>query len=140
MHLNGTANFLKDNTDSFALATGLFIPFFLLFLGYVQLRDIKFYLAWLLLGIGMLLFYFHFKDFAALQMKRGSALRSFKSLLAFLILFQLSRIVLIKITGREYISPSIGGTNDIIENKKPQLPDFIMFGFLFLSIIAVQEI
>jgi hypothetical protein len=73
-------------------------------------------------------------------MNRGSALKSFKSLITFLILFQLSRIIFIKVTGREYITPSIGGTRDIAENGKPQLADFIMFGFLFLSIIAAQEI
>ena len=140
MHLNGTTNFLKDNVDTFALALGLLIPFSLLFLGYVQLRNIKIYIAWLLFGIGMLLFYFYFKNFPQLQMKRGSALNSFKSLLAFLILFQLGRLLLFKVTGREYITPSIGGRSDIIEDKKPQLPDFIMFGFLFLSIIAAQEV
>jgi hypothetical protein len=140
LHLNGTINFLRNNTDEFALALGLFIPLILLFIGYVQLRDIKIYTFWLLLAIVMLLFYFQFKDFESLQMKRGSALRSFKSLLVFLILFQISRQLFIKVTGREYISPSIGGSRDIIENKKPQVPDFIMFGLLFFSIIAGQEI
>lgn len=140
LHLNGTSNFLNDNIDTFALATGLSIPLSLLFLGYIQLRDIKSYITWLLLSIGMILFYFHFRDFTALQMQRGSALKSFKSLFVFLVLFQLSRIVFIKVTGREYVTPSIGGSSDLFENRKPQIPDFIMFLFLFFSIIAAQEI
>jgi hypothetical protein len=140
LHLNETVNFLKESIDTFTLAIGLFIPFSLLFLGYVQLRNNKIYILWLLLGIGMLFFYFHFKDYPQLQMPRGSALKSFKSLFAFLILFQLCRLIFLKVTGREYITPSIGGSNDIIEDKKPQIPDFIMFGFLLLSIIAAQEI
>lgn len=140
LHLNGTTNILEDNIDTFALAVGLLIPFSLLFFCYKQLRDIKFYVVWFILGIGMLLFYYYFKDVASLQMKRGSALRSFKSLFVFLVLFQLSRIIFIKVTGREYVTPAIGGSSDIIENRKPQLSDFVMFVFLFSSIIAAQEI
>jgi hypothetical protein len=73
-------------------------------------------------------------------MKRGSALKSFKSLFVFLVAFQVSRFAFRKSTGREYITPSHGGGSDIIENRNPQLADFIMFAFLFFSILLGQEI
>jgi hypothetical protein len=75
-----------------------------------------------------------------LQMKRGTALNSFKSLLWFLAVFQLSRIFFIKLTGREYVTPSIGGSSDLFEDKKPELADFIMFAILFFTIIAAQGV
>ena len=140
LHLNETIDFMIGWIGNFALFLGLMIPFSLLFFGFVALRDVRVYLLWLLLSIGMLLFYIHFRDFAILQMKRGSALKSFKSLISFLTVFQVGRLICIKVTGREYITPSIGGSSDLIEDKKPQIFDLIMFGILFLSIIAGQEI
>ena len=140
LELVGSISILKNRAGSFALATGLLIPFTLLFLGYIELRRFKTYLIWVLLGITMLAFYFYFKDVPSLQMKRGSALKSFKSLIVFLVAFQVSRFAFRKLTGRDYITPSRGGGSDIIENNNPQLADFIMFAFLFCSIILGQEI
>lgn len=140
LELVGSISILKSRAGSFALATGLLIPFTLHFLGYTELRRFKIYVVWLLLGVAMLAFYFYFKDAPSLQMKRGSALKSFKSLFVFLVAFQVSRLAFRKLTGREYITPSRGGGSDIIENKNPQFADFIMFAFLFCSIILGQEI
>lgn len=99
LELTGSISMLKSRTDSFALTTGLFIPFTLLFLGYTELRKFKTYIVWFLLGTVMLAFYFYFKDAPSIQMKRGSALKSFKSLIVFLIAFQLSRFAFRKLTG-----------------------------------------
>ncbi len=140
MDLTGVTDLLKDAVDTYALSVGLLIPLSLLFLGYVHLRQIKIYLLWLLLSVGMLFFYFQFRDAGVLQMKRGTALNSFKSLFGFLVAFQLSRLLFIKLTGREYITPSIGGSSDLFEGRKPQLADFIMFGLLFFTIIASQGV
>ena len=140
LELAGVVNILKGAADNYALSVGLLIPFALLFLGYVQLREMKIYLIWLSLALGMLLFYFRFRDAGILQMNRGTALNSFKSLLGFLIVFQLSRLIFIKLTGREYVTPAIGGSSDLYEGKKPQIADFIMFGLLFFTIIASQGV
>jgi purine-cytosine permease-like protein len=140
LDLTGTISIFKDMVNNYALFVGLLIPLSLLFLGYVQLRNMKTYILWLLLGAGMLLFYYQFREADVLQMKRGTALNSFKSLFAFLIVFQLCRAVFIKMTGREYVTPSIGGSNDLFEDKKPQLADFIMFGLLFFTIIAAKGV
>jgi hypothetical protein len=140
LELIGVTNILKEAVNNYALFVGLLIPLLLLFLGYVQLRNVRTYLLWLFLGVGMLFFYYRFRSADVLQMKRGTALNSFKSLLGFLIVFQLSRAVFIKLTGREYVTPSIGGSSDLFEDRKPQLADFLMFGLLFFTIIAAQEV
>jgi hypothetical protein len=140
LELTGVINILKDAVDTYALSVGLLIPFSLLFLGYVYLRQVKIYLLWLMLGIGMLIFYFKFRDAGVLQMRRGTALNSFKSLLWFLVVFQVSRMVFIRLIGREYVTPSIGGSSDLFEERNPQLADFIMFVLLFLTIIAAQGV
>lgn len=75
-----------------------------------------------------------------MQMKNGSALKSFKSLAGFLLVFLLGNIIFKKVTGRVYITPSIGGGNDLLENRKPGIADFVMFGMLFFSIIGTQEL
>ena len=120
LHLNGIASFLGTKVAYYALALGLLIPFFLLFFGYTQLRDIKVFLVWLLLGAGMLVFYIYFKDHPSLQLRRGSALRSFRSLFFFLIMFQVGRQIFIRMMGLEYVTPSKGGSNDQLEGIKPQ--------------------
>lgn len=140
LDLTGVTDVLKDAVDTYTISVGLLIPFSLLFLGYVHLRNIKIYLLWLVLGLGMLFFYFQFKDAVALKMQRGTALNSFESLLGFLVAFQVSRLFFIKWTGRDYVTPSIGGSSDLFEGRKPQLADFIMFGLLFFTIIAAQGV
>ena len=122
------------------LTVGLFIPLALLFFGYVLLRDIRKYIVWLLVAIFMIIIYKHFSELPALQMKRGSALRSFKSLICFLITFQACRLIYLRVTGEEYITPTKGGGRDIFEDRNPRVADFIMFIFLFASIIAGQEL
>jgi hypothetical protein len=138
--LIGMTNVLKGAKDIYALAVGLLIPFSLLFFGYVHLRQFKIYLLWLLFSAAMLFFYFQFRDASVLQMKRGTALNSFKSLIGFLVVFQVSRLVFIKLTGREYVTPSFGGSSDLFEDRKPQFADFVMFSLLFFTIIAAQGV
>ena len=54
-------------------------------------------------------------------------------------MFQVGRQIFIRMMGLEYVTPSRGGSNDLLEGIKPQWADFIMFGVLFVSIIAAQE-
>lgn len=129
---------MGNRLNSVALSVGLLIPLSLLFLGYVQLRDWKVNLCWFFLAIGMLLFYCAFKDNASMQLKRGTALKSFKSLFGFLIVFQLGRWLFRNFLGREYVTPSLGGRSDLLEGIEPQLADYILFGVLFTTIIAAQ--
>ena len=138
--LTGAVCILKGKAGKYAFFAGLLIPFSLLFPGSVQLRNRRFYLLWLFPGAGMLFFCYQFSDSAVFHMKSGTALNRFKSLPGFLIVFRPGRAIFINVTGREYVTPSIGGSSDLFEGRKPQLADFIMSGILFFTIIAAQGI
>lgn len=135
----GRIDLLRHNLPTAVLICGLSIPLTLLFLNYVQLRNIKIYIMWLVVGVIMLVVYINFKDSAMLELKRGSAMKSFKSTFAFLVMFQVCRFLCVKTTGQEYITPS-NGTTDLFENRKPGVQDFIIFLVLFATIIGAQEL
>ncbi|RZL44714.1 MAG: hypothetical protein EOP00_19230 [Pedobacter sp.] len=81
-----------------------------------------------------------YKDLAQFKTFRGTSLTYFRCLLSFLILFGIGRLIFRRLVGREYVTPSIGGSRDIIEDIQPSTPDFLMFGALFLLTIASSGI
>jgi len=112
----------------------------LLFFGYVALRDIKVYSFWLVLSILMILVFTNFAELPAVQTERGSGLDTFKSLLGFLIVFQLCRIISLRITGQEYVTPTRGGGTDLFDGRNPDVADYLMFACLFGSIFLAQAL
>ena len=71
LEISGLIVLLGHNLPTAALICGLSIPLALLFLNYVQLRNLKIYVLWLVVGVIMLCIYVNFKDLEILRMKRG---------------------------------------------------------------------
>ena len=133
-------SFFGDELAHVVRITGLMIPMVLLFFGYVALRNVKVYIIWLVLSILMVLIFKCYQDSPAVQTTRGSSLSTFKSLFGFLIAFQFCRLVILRFTGLEYITPSKGGGADIIDGRTPDVGDYLMFACLFGVIFLAQAI
>lgn len=71
-------------------------------------------------------------------MKRGSSINSFKSLFCFLIAFRISRFLHLKLTKKEFVTPSRTAGEDVLGERKPAFSDGIVFIVLFFIIIAAQ--
>jgi hypothetical protein len=137
---SGLTNIFDSRLPYLTLCVGLLIPFSLLFFGYVALRSPGFFVLYVFIAILMLLFYTNYSDHPRFQLTRGSALDSFRSLSVFLFLFVMGRILFRRITGREYVTPTRGGGDDLLEGRAPSTPDFIFFTILFFAIIGAQEL
>lgn len=68
-----------------------------------RLRNFAFYIVWVIIGAGQLVIYSYLKDNADFSYWRGDAFSGFKALLPALLVFQLLRVPLFKIQGREFI-------------------------------------
>jgi hypothetical protein len=129
-----------DEFPSAVHVIGLMIPMALLFFGYVALRDLKVYGVWLVLSILMILIFTNFAELPEVQTTRGSALNTFKSLFGFLIVFQPCRIICLRITGQEYVTPTRGGGADLFDGRYPDVADYLIFACLFGSIFLAQAL
>lgn len=79
------------------------MPFALVGLFFRNLRNFKFYLIWIVVGLIQLLIYISVKDNADFQFARGTAFSGLKALLPTLLVFQVFRLSFFSLRGQEMI-------------------------------------
>lgn len=97
---NFPANF---NWPKWMKLYGVGIPFIIIGAHYRNLRNLKYYVIWVTFSIMQLIVYQMAKNIPELNDVGGSALTGLRSLLPALVLYQLFRIFLLRINGRDLI-------------------------------------
>lgn len=79
------------------------LPLILIGLLFRNLRNVKYFIVWTIIGLIQLLVYFVIKDNPDFLFPRGTGLSGLKSLLPVLIIFQILRQISLKVYNREMI-------------------------------------
>jgi ABC-type transport system involved in cytochrome c biogenesis permease subunit len=77
--------------------------FFLLIGYYRQLRDLRIFIIWTIIGLGQLLAYYLTKDIAEFKMFRGTSVDMLRSQIIMLTIFQICRQISLALTKDEFI-------------------------------------
>ena len=120
-NLNTTELVLKrDILLSYIIGTHLFLYFF----NYKSLRNFKVFLIWFGFGIIHLIIFFKLKEANSLQNLSEYATSGFGNTIPLLILFQILRIVNLKIQGQELVATNTMMATDLFDNRMPNALDF----------------
>ncbi|PTB97273.1 hypothetical protein C9994_03600 [Marivirga lumbricoides] len=119
----------------YSFGTHLFLYFF----NYKSLRKLNIWLIWIIFSLIHIYLYREYVDISSLQMFRGPAAHGLQFTWLLLILFQVLRLLSIKIQNRELVAPAKSRT-DIWDNRKVTLVDFILFVIYFTIMLSLDLI
>jgi hypothetical protein len=105
----------------YGLGTHLILYTFL----YKSLRNLTVFFIWLLFGLLHLLAYFELKDNTALQMFNGHSTTPLRNTIPLLVLYQMLRLVSLKIRGQELVVPNKISRTDMFDERQPTWVDFV---------------
>jgi hypothetical protein len=107
------------------------VPLLMLyFIGYRALRNIFYFLCWLVIAVIHLYIYCKVKDnplFAPNKFRDINIVIGFRNTIISLLILQVLRYASLKIQGQELVSVSKGGTTDLFDGRKITLTDKTLF-------------
>ncbi len=118
---------LIDLTPAIVFGYSFLTQLFLYVFCYKSLRNFYVFIIWL--GIGFCHSYLHYIliNDNSLRFVKGHAAMGLKNTLPLLLLFQVLRVLSLKIQRRELVSPSRGSTTDIFDEVKITWLDYVLF-------------
>lgn len=109
--------------------------FCLIFGLYTSIRNFRSYLIWLFFSLLHVAMYFIFRHNPKFKFWQGNPLTSLLITVAILLLYQILRILSLKIQQREFYTPGRG--YDWITGKKVSYTDYFLFGIWFLTMVTL---
>jgi hypothetical protein len=94
---------------------------------YKSLRNLTVFSVWFVIGLFHLYIYYYFRDDSSLDMLRGHSTSRLRNTIPLLFIFQVLRVISLKIQHQELVSPSRGFTTDLFDERKVNWLDFILF-------------
>lgn len=108
---------------------------------YKSLRNLSVFVAWNLIGLIHWLVYFYFKDDMSLNSLLSPSLDAFKNTNTLLGVFQLLRIISLKIQGQELAgTPIKGSSTDIFDEREVNFLDLLLFLIYLACFTVLAEI
>jgi hypothetical protein len=93
---------------------------------YRALRNMSYYLCWVVIAMVHFILYMNLKDDLSFQKVNGSAIKGLQNTIFLLIIFQILRFANLKIQHQELVAPSKGGV-DIFDERNVNFLDYISF-------------
>ncbi len=113
------------------------VPFALVGLFYRNLRNFKYYLIWIVIGLIQLLIYNLIKDNPDFQFPRSTAFSGLKTLLPTLLMFQIFRLVFFSLRGQEMIITMRQGRMTMWEEEEKRNMTLIEVVFSMLLAVTI---
>jgi hypothetical protein len=117
------------------------MPFALIGLFFRNLRRLKFYLVWVIIGMIQLPIYYSLKDNQDFQFFRGNAFSGLKALLPALIVFQILRLTFFNLRGQEMIVTMSKGRMTMWEEEEKRNMTLIevVFSLILMGTIILFD-
>jgi len=117
------------------------VPFALVGLFFRNLRNFKFYLIWIAIGLIQLIVYYAVKDNPDFQFQRGTAFSGLKALLPTLLVFQVFRLIFFSLRGQEMIVTMRKGRMTMSEEEERRNMTWIevVFSLLLMATIILFD-
>lgn len=94
-------------------------------LGYRALRNMSYFLCWVIIAIIHFGIYIHFKDSLFFDIADGWTIKGLRNTIFLLLCFQVLRFANLKIQHQELVVPSKGSRTDFYDERKVNFLDFI---------------
>lgn len=82
--------------------------------------------------------FFQLKDNPELQNPRGHSATGLRNTIILLLLFQILRIISLKIQKQELVAPTRGSATDLFDERKITFTDFFLFTIYFVATIILN--
>jgi len=106
--------------------------FFIYFLNYKSLRNLSVYFIWILFSLIHLYTYYQIDILNThYATELPHSIKTLKNTILLLFLFQILRFISAKIQNQELVCPTRIDTNDIFDNRKPTIIDWISLFIFF---------
>ncbi|WP_289056155.1 hypothetical protein [Carboxylicivirga marina] len=133
----------NDTTSAWLIGYSVGTPLFLYLANYHSLRNIRVYLIWLGFSIYHLVLYLRLIEIDCLILPRGNAASGLRFTILYLVLWQVLRLVHLKLTNIELVAPSRGGSFDFFDNRRINILDYLAFAiymglFIILNVFGVK--
>ncbi len=113
------------------------VPFALVGIFFRNLRNFKYYLIWIVIGLIQLLIYNLIKDHPDFQFPRSTAFSGLKTLLPTLLMFQIFRLVFFSLRGQEMIITMRQGRMTMWEDEEKRNMTLIEVVFSMLLAVTI---
>jgi hypothetical protein len=128
-------NLSKNVLLFYTIATHLFIYVF----NYKSLRNLLVYVVWFLFGSDHFVAYVILEQGYSLETEQaGDALLNLRNTIILLVVFQVLRIISLKIQHQELVAPDRGGRIDIFEERSVNWLDYILFVIYIVCVFGLM--
>ena len=135
---------LLSRTDIKEWISGYFflMPFALVGLFFRNLRRLKFYFIWIVIGIIQMMIYYSLSDNPDFQFVRGNGLSGLKALLPTLIVFQILRLTFFNLRGQEMIVTMRRGRMTMWEEEEKRNMTWleVLFSMLLIGTVILFNV
>ena len=122
---------LSENKRNILFFYSLGTQLFLIFFNYKSLRNLTVYFFWIAVGFIHLYIYFQQKYDPNLNFARGHSTTGLKNTIILLFLFQVLRILSIKVQKKELVNPARSNPKDLFGERSVTFIDFILFAIYY---------
>lgn len=107
---------------------------FLYVFGYKALRNMSFFICWIVIALIHFAIYLNIRDIQTTAFMTKGANTGLRNTILLLVLFQVLRVVSLKIQHQELITPSRGGGLDLYNEREATFLDLLLF-FIYLGAV-----
>ena len=116
-----------EDKQSYIFGYAILTQLFLYMFGYKALRNMSYFVCWVVIALIHLFIYLNIKDSLTTTFMTKGANTGLRNTIFLLILFQILRVISLNVQHQELVVPSKGGKMDLYEERKFNFLDFLFF-------------